>query len=304
LFLPAAYYGTLLRFSEGANNLPLLPAAHLLLYILTLFLVVPPLLAVSVREWRSGDEPGAAICGALGILCVVMVPGALGRCDPPHVLLFGMGASMLLMIRLAKMSRRGFAAYATAYAAVFIAFIEVVNVLVFYGVSPKTLLSRHPVRAVVEKFRAASDTRHPDMATLSALDHYPRLGLPFASFGDPAVERYVITHGKLEPEYYVAIVGVYSPAALERKLREVGQAEYLLVPHYTASATPAPNPCAGYLKSLRQWFLFPAKLPCRADPLDPAASLNSFIADHYVRVEQVGSWSVLRRVNSASARPQ
>jgi hypothetical protein len=32
LFLPAVYYGTLLRFSPRANNLPLLPAPHLLLH--------------------------------------------------------------------------------------------------------------------------------------------------------------------------------------------------------------------------------------------------------------------------------
>jgi hypothetical protein len=102
LLLPAAYYGSLLRFSEGANNLPFLPAAHLLLYIVTMFLVVPPLSAVSVRERATGDVPGAAICGALGVLCVVMAPGALGRCDPPHVLFYGMGASMLLMVGLAN----------------------------------------------------------------------------------------------------------------------------------------------------------------------------------------------------------
>src|SRR5436309_3503401 len=125
LFLPPAYYGTFLRFSEGANNLPFLPAPHLLFYILTLFLIVPPVLAVSLREPRSGDIPGAAICGALGILCVIMAAGALGRCDPPHVLLYGMGASMLLMIRLANISRGGFSAYAVAYAVVFILFIEI-----------------------------------------------------------------------------------------------------------------------------------------------------------------------------------
>ena len=225
LFLPAAYYGTLLRFSEGANNLPLLPAPHLLLYILTLFILVPQLLAASVKGPQLGDVGGASICGALGILCIVMAPGALGRCDPPHVLLYGMGVSMLLMIRLANISRRAFAAYAIAYGLVFIFLIDVVNLLVFYGVGPKTVISRHPLRNLAQRFRYASGTSHPDAKTLSALDRYPRLGLPFASFGDAAVEKYVVTSGKLDPEYYVAIVGVYSPAALERKLRDVGRAE-------------------------------------------------------------------------------
>lgn len=201
LFLPVAYYGTLLRFSEGANNLPLLPAPHLLLYILTLFLLVPPLLVVSVRQWRIARELGGAISGALGILCVAMAPGALGRCDPPHALLFGMGASMLLMIRLANVSPRAFAIYAASYAAVFVGFFEAVNLLVFYGVSPRTILSRHPLTNLSRRFQYASDTIHPSAATLSALDRYPRLGLPYASFGDPAVEEYVITHGRLQPEY-------------------------------------------------------------------------------------------------------
>ena len=299
LLLPAAYYGTLLRFSEGANNLPLLPAAHLLFYIPTLFILVPPLLAASVRERPSGDVRGAAICGALGILCVVMAPGALGRCDPPHVLFYGMGPSMLLMVRLANMSWRKFVTYSLAYTAVFILFIEAVNLVVFYGIGPKTLFSSHPVRNVVQRLKSAVASERPKTSTLSALDHYPHLGLPFASFGDPAVERYVITNGKLIPEYYVAIVGVYNAAALKRKLRDVGAMEYLLVPRSLATRGVR-NPCAGYLKSMQQWFLYPAHFPCRADPLDPTMTLRAFIADNYRSVEEVGSWVVFRRIGEGS----
>jgi len=302
LFLPPAYYGTFLRFSEGANNLPFLPAPHLLFYILTLFLIVPPVLAVSLREPRSGDIPGAAICGALGILCVIMAAGALGRCDPPHVLLYGMGASMLLMIRLANISRRGFSAYAVAYAVVFILFIEISNLAVFYGIGPKVVFSPHPFTNVLHRLRSASGTDHLDAATLSVLDRYPRLGVPFASLGDPAVERYVITSGKLDPEYYVFIVGVYNAAALERKLQDVGKMEYILVPGHLAS-WGGPDPCVGYLQDIRQWFLYPAKLPCRAEPLNPMMALRGFIADHYTPVDQMGSWTVLRRVSAGSTPP-
>ena len=302
LLVPVAYYGSLLRFSEGANNLPLLPAAHLLFYIVTMFLVVPPLLAVSVREPATGDVPGAAICGALGVLCVVMAPGALGRCDPPHVLFYGMGASMLLMVRLANISRRAFAVYTIAYAGVFIVLMQVVNLIVFYGVSPRALLSGDPIAHVAEKLRSATGTERPDMATLSALDHYPRLGLPFATFGDPAVETYVLSRGKLEPEYYISVVGVYTEAALARKLQDVTKAEYLLVPRGFDSSLSR-DQCDEYLRSLRRWFLYPAKLPCRADPLDPGKAVNQFIAEHYVPIERVGSWLVLRRISNTSTGP-
>ena len=299
LLLPAAYYGSLLRFSEGANNLPLLPAAHLLFYIVTMFLVVPPLLAAGMREQTHGNLRGAAICGALGVLCIVTAPGALGRCDPPHVLFYGMGASMLLMVRLANISRPAFVVYTIAYVGVFIVLMQVVNLVVFYGVSPRALLSRDAIAHIAERLRSASGTERPDMATLSALDRYPRLGLPFATFGDPAVEVYVLSRGKLEPEYYISVVGVYTEDALEHKLRDVGRQEYLLLPRTFESR----DPCADYLKSLRRWFLYPAKLPCRANPLDPGTAVNAFIAQHYIPIERVGSWLIFRRTNKTFAAP-
>jgi hypothetical protein len=293
LFLPAAYYGTLLHFSAGANNWPLLPAPHLLFYFLTLFLIVPSLLAGGLQ----GDISGAAICGAFGLLCLAMAPGALGRCDPPHVLNYGMGAAMLLMIRLANISRPAFAAYLAGYAAVFIILMQVVNLDVYYQIPPKMLLSRDSITRVAQKVRAVTSMEHPDTATLSLLDRYPRLGLPFASFGDPAVERYVVSRGQLAPEYYVGTVGVYDVPALTRKLRDVGEVEYLFVPRKFATRALG-NPCAGYLKTLSKWFLYPAKLPCRAAPLDPMTALKSFIADHYVCVQQIGAWSVMRRTSN------
>jgi len=212
---------------------------------------------------------------------------------------------MLLMILLANISRWAFMVYAVAYAGVFIVLMQLVNLMVFYGISPRTLVSRDVVTNVGKKLRTGCGTVHPNIATLSRLDRFPRLGLPFASFGDPAVERYVLSRGQVEPEYYVSTVGVYSIAALERKLRDVGKAEYLLVPSgfrnfASFAAIPPPNPCEGYIKSLREWFFYPAKLPCRAEPLDPLSNVKSFIVEHYVPIGRVGSWLVLHKISSVS----
>jgi hypothetical protein len=154
------------------------------------------------------------------------------------------------------------------------------------------------MRNVIDKLHSAKGTTHPDGATLSALDRFPRIGLPFASFGDPVVERYVMNRGQLQPEYYVSVVGVYSSPALERKLRDVGNMEYVLVPRRLVSdgkSAPRLDPCAEYRKSLRQWFLLPTNLPCLARPLDASAAVTSFLASNYTPVEQVSSFVVLRR---------
>jgi hypothetical protein len=293
-FLPSDYYSSLIHFSEGANNLPLLPAAHLIFYLLTMFLVVPPLLAAGVAKSNALDVPAAALCGALGVLCLVMAPGALGRCDPPHVLFYGMGASILLMIRLANGNWRVFVAYTFGYAAVFIILLQLINLRVFYGVSPKELLSPNAIAHLRRGLHSAARTDHPSAATLTKLNKYPHLALPYATFGDPTVEKYIVLRGELHPEYYIAIVGVYNAAALQRKLSDVSKAQYLLMPSRFMSES-ASKPCRDYLISLKRWFFYPAKLPCRAEPLDPGAELKSFISRHYTVAERIDHWMILRR---------
>jgi len=299
LLLPSPYFSSLLNFSAGAANLPLVPAPHLLFYILTMFLVVPALLATSIQISSENDMSNAAISGALGVLCILMAAGALSRCDLPHVLFYGMGVSLLLMIRLANFSRAAFTAYALAYAGIFIVLMHMVNLQVFYGVPPETLRSSHGLRTAVRSLRSSIRAERPDEAKLAVFDRYPRLGLPFASIEDPAVDKYVITQGKLEPEYYTGIVGVYTAAALERKLRDVGKSEYLLVPSSFATLMTR-NPCAEGLHTIQQWFFYSANFACRADPLDPFGEVNKFIVEHYVPVETMGSLVVLRR-NATSA---
>ena len=233
--LPKSYCSSVIRFSQGANNLPLVPAPHIVFYLITMFLVVPPLLAIGIAKSRGTDAAHGAICGALGTLCLVMAPGALGRCDPPHVLFYGMGASILAMVGLANVSWRAFIVYLVGYSAVFIILLEMINLRVFYGLSPRELLSLHAVRHLRDAVRSATGTEHPSPTTLAKLNKYPHLDLPFATFGDPAFEKYVVLNGQLHPEYYMAIVAVYNQAALERKLSDVQKAKYLLVPQGLAA---------------------------------------------------------------------
>ena len=299
--LPDSYYSSVIRFSQGANNLPLLPAAHIVFYLITMFLVVPPLLAVAMAKWKGTDAASAAICGALGALCLVMAPGALGRCDPPHVLFYGMGASILTMVGLANISWRGFIVYLFGYTAVFIVLLEIINLRVFYGLSPRELLSLHAVTHLRDAFHRAAGTEHPSPDLLAKLNKYPELDLPFATFGDPAFEKYVVLRGQLQPEYYMAIVGVYNQAALQRKLSDVRKAKYLLVPQGLVAESGS-NPCRDYLISLRRWFFYPAKLPCRAEPLEPTATVRSFISKHYVEDERIDHWFVLRRLDDSAVK--
>ena len=140
LLLPVAYYATLFHFSQGANNLPLIPAPHLIFYLMTMFVVVPVLIGGGLRK-RLGDV-SAAFSSACGVLCLAMAPGALGRCDPPHVLFYGMGATMLLMVVLCAKWPRMLPLYVAGYCLVFVVWMQLVHLRVFYKVRPQSLLSK------------------------------------------------------------------------------------------------------------------------------------------------------------------
>jgi hypothetical protein len=277
-----------------------------LLYVLTIFLVVPPLLGTALRAAVLGDGAdagSAALGGALGGLCVVLAPGALGRADPPHVLFYGLGVSMLLMIRLANVTRRRFVLYTAVYGTVHILLAPAVLLTQFYGVSPRLLLSRGGVSHVVRQLR--SGTAPPlDAAQMTALDRNPRLGIPFATFGNPLVERYVIARGRLAPEYYIATVGVYTEASLARKLEDIAGQDYLLIPR-GYEVRWSRSLCAHYLDELRRSTLYPAQLPCSDTTLDVNGRVNAFILDHYRPLERVGDWYVMGRLSAATrpARP-
>ena len=146
-------------------------------------------------------------------------------------------------------SRRAFAVYTIAYAGVFIVLIQIVNLVVFYGVSPRALLSRDAIAHVTGQLWSATGTDRPDMATLSALDRYPRLACRSRPSEILPSKLTCCRAGNCSPSY-ISVVGVYTEAALERKLQDVGKQEYLLLPRGFESG----DPCAEYLKACENGF--------------------------------------------------
>jgi hypothetical protein len=289
--LPAAYYTSLLRFSQGANNLPLLPAAHPLLFLVTLLMVVPPLLLAGWRG-RAADAP---LSGAMGVLCLGMMPGALGRGDPPHVLYYGLVASAILIVQLGTVSGPGHRLYTAAYGFVFIGLTWVVTGTVFLGLQPRQLISNPPraIRNVVEY--VLGQCAHADRPRLDALKKYRNVGLPLATYGnDNSAEVYLLEQKRVLPEYFVATVGVYTEAELARKLVQVERAEYILVARGLHEEIKY-DLCDQHRWTIRHWLLYPARLECRNLDLDTFGAVNRLIATQYDVVETVGRSVVMRR---------
>jgi hypothetical protein len=288
LTLPVQYAGSVLSFSAGAANFPLLPAAHIVLYLTTLFLVVPALLA---DAWSGQGRP-AALLFAMGLVCVLMVPGALSRADPPHVLFFGLGVSLLLFVHAASRSRPAFVIYAITYTAVVIVGSHVSDARVFYDVSFRSVRLRDLVAFV--------GRREVEMtgAQLDRLSAYPPLGLPFCSYGtDRRTMAYLWSRGQIDPEYYCGIIGVYREAQLARKLADTTRHDYLLV--RKAWLEPL-DPCRRHVAIIRKSFVYDGSLQCRRDALEPDLAVSRAIVTHFRVAEELGPYVVMRRAADGS----
>ncbi len=131
---------------------------------------------------------------------------------------------------------------------------------------------------------------------MRAFDKYPAIGLPFATWGwDNAAEDYLFATRRVNPEFYVSIVAVYTEEDIARKLADVGRQEYLLVDRNWDRSAFLPN-AERHLGNLRRWFLYPARLRWIRPDLDSEGAVAKFIAEHYRAVEMVGPSVVVRRI--------
>ncbi len=287
--LPAQYFHTFVSFSEGGNNLPLVPAAHLLFYIATLLILVPGLIAVRM----ASNDIGASFSCCLGVLSVILMAGALGRCDPQHVALYGLGVYAIALLVTARKGNRDFGAYAAAYALVCIAGLLLSNMVV-YGLTRSWLRS---VGQSAYELVADSGQEHAASSDLYAtLDKYPVLGLPYGSYGyEKSVQRYVWSTKKLAPEKYMGAVGVYTEDHLRERLAELSSIPRILVGEMFLTLHENRDTCAEQKRYLKRAFLYPTAPACRQTAFDPNIELARFIAAHYRVVDRSGEYYVLER---------
>ena len=284
LAVPSRSAGSILSFSSGAANFPLVPAPHIVFYLIILVTGVSRLVADGV----SGRGRPRALLLALATVSVVMIPGALSRADPPHVLFFSLGVHLLFFVQTALDSRRAFIVYAGAFALVLIGGLHLSNARAFYDVS-----LRHLRPAEVAALARRHDLPEPSAAQLARLDTYRPLGLPFCSYGtDRRTMAHLWAHRGFEPEYYCGIIGVYSAAQLDRKLADTRRHEYVLVQREWLGES---DPCERHRMILRRSFVYPRPPACRREGIEPDLQVSRELAAHYRVVEAIGPYVVMRR---------
>lgn len=300
--------GLLVAFGGGALNLPLLPAPYVLAFLGSTVAVIPALGAVALRGGRL-----APLTASLAVALGMAIPGALGRCDPGHVISSGLP---LLVVALAWSWSGTDGRKRTA------ALVAALVMLATHGMSTWNH-QRHLVerecerRATLARFAgrfAAADRdvigalgpgwrdpgwgkRLPFPAAFLDLCRYPALATPVATVED--IDRFLKATGRYVPLRHVPpSTGLVDEAAADRIAADALSCAHIMVP---TSALSQPPPMGTWReaggRALEELILFPLDLDIVNPPWDGIEAVMRRIRRRFRVVGEFHDYSILSRID-------
>ena len=208
----------------GALNLIPEPSPHLVLYGLAVIWLVPVAVGLALRA-RTEEAP---LLAALFSLSLGMLPGALGRCDPLHVVFYGFGVLVLSAVSVSRFSAARQRLWAAALALLLL-WTQSVDYALY---APElTLLLHTPQQQTL------------DIAALrQATGDASAVGTPVLSSVPLIVELQLRHSGLFLPDYYPGLAEVWDEASEQRKIRDMREHAWILMPTTLQTYTePLPN---------------------------------------------------------------
>ena len=297
------------QFSHGTLNLPIGPYPHILVFLVAAVWLVPRLFrgVVSVRS------PDAAPSLALYIFGLALLPAALGRCDPIHVLFDGIALLILSLVAVSAHSRRAQTAWLCALA-LLVFWSQYVNNRLFIARTANVLrlgaLRQLPERTqdqVVELVRhvaprlavALNLHKYPpgppfDLPALTAITHAGPVATPFAI--DPVLEAQLRSAHLVAPGFFESWVDVLSPAAEQHAIADMNAAPWALLP--IAPDMYEPETPATLTNFHGMALPYHVRNPI---PYLPGALFRRNLQEHWARAQSFGYYQLYRNRSLAPA---
>jgi hypothetical protein len=270
LLLPGRYLETVTAFLGGGGNFPVIPALHIILYLLCLLYFVP------LALWKARLEMNAseALLAASAVLCLAMVPGALGRCDHGHVLFYGIVAFLLAPVSLEKVRKSLF-------------LWSVAVILVLFTVLKANYIVMGHIYIITRLIDTKGMVEDPLRCDLAGLEKYGKVMTPLGS--DEETARYLKSTGKYVLDYYMGLDNVYARAQLDRKLSEMRSAKVIMIPNQV-KMPPRRELSKRFISRL---FLCPYDPVPRNQYLDVYRETWSYMRRDFRLAERLGDYRIL-----------
>jgi hypothetical protein len=289
------YLTGLLSFAGGFGNFPIIPAPHILLFLLTLTLIVPAGLARMLRWNGSRNE---MLYASLAVLGLSYSAPALGRCDPGHVLFNGIVILFLGFVMVERYWKRWMPYYLAAFGLIFALGVHLSVEYSYRGQIKPVLFyaaKRYPAAASLKDFgdRTARLLNKPftiadqEKYDLLALEKVGRVVTPIQS--DKRIDEYLRAHNKFVSEPYVGLIGVSDEKSMKRKLDVLKREQWVLV-DLTNCCSETDTPAF-----TEELMMCPFPYRRKNEPQIPEADVRSYILSHFTRIADVGPYSLYQK---------
>lgn len=289
-------------FARGALSLPLGLYPHIVVLLFSLVWLAPLALGRLLRL----REPSSIRLLAFYATSLALMPAAMGRCDPLHVLFNGVGVLTLSLVAVSRRSRIVRGVWVACILGV-VLWNHFVNERLFEMrtafVLRQTVMYRVPSpihKALVlavgrgHVYLTGVLNRNPepeyrlDMGELERLVGSAAISTPLEI--SPSVEEQLKETHHYVPNYYAFWVDMMSPAAEHRSIAEVNQSKWLMLPStFEEGGQQMPSELGifqGLPKSYRER---------NAIPYYPGADFAKNLQDHWTAVQNFGPYLLYRR---------
>jgi len=315
LWVLPEYFLSVLAFAAGGANFPIYPNVHNLLLVGISLYVFPSLIAAALGKAADRRAPlamGLAIGGGM------MLPAALGRCDPGHVFINTTVPATLMFAAARAKGYRPAIAWATMYAVAFVVLLQYTYWWITWSyfstaMQMRDFYDRNP--AVISAWREKWDQLLRDRPQGPRL-HWSSV-LPYPEELDNLAEegpimltagnewnfflaRYLNLQRDLPRDYFLAYSqGAVTPAQIDQKVMESLAARFLLVPMSVLAPLQGDIDLAGYEKGIHNFLshllLFPVRSPVRRTPYLPDTVVAKRLLEHFEPIGQYQNYVILKR---------
>jgi hypothetical protein len=318
----SAYFLSVLAFASGGHNFPIYANAHNVVLVAAAIFTLPRLIAAALRD-RS--DPRAPLAVGLAVSGGMLLPAALGRCDPGHVYFNGMLPFTMMFAATAFSRPLTRYAWWASYGILFIVllqfsywsyysnnFVAAMQMRAFYEQNPQlveswrqkwdALKARHPRG---QHFHWSSVLPYPD-----DLDEFTTQGPVLLVAGNEWnlwLARYLVLQKELPRDYFHAYSqGAATPSQIERKVRESKEAKFLMIPEFVLAPLSGPIDLEAYGKGLDRFLsgllFFPVRTTVKHPPFFPDSEIAKQLLEDYRTVFKYQGYVVAERKPTAGKR--
>ena len=296
-----SYLNMLHSFAKGALSLPVAPYPHLLIFLFAVVWLIP----LAIGRWLGSNDPlgvRLAACYALGI---GLLPAALGRCDPLHVFFNGAGLFVLSLTAIRSQPKWVRVSWIAALF-IFVGWQQWINnrllfdrtvdtvrlaVMPHMSVGMRERVLAHLPPELADQLRPRKDDAD-DQLDVSALEREvgsAQVATPVEV--EPSIEEALKRSHYYRSDYYAYGVNLFSAPAEARKIDEMNQAEWALLPT---------NPDEPFIETPQtldgvQGFNFPYRTR-NAVPFYPDTAFRKNLRERWVKVRELDAYTLYRRL--------